>query len=275
MRSINLARFLGVQLLAALTLALLVVGVTPAHAAVVWTKVGGGACVTSATSCSVNLTSSVSSGSFVVAVAVINTSSALTFTAADSASNCSGSYTGLGALSKVLVNASVNGSILAAYCPSTTTGMTTSNTVTFTSPSTTYAFTISVYTVTGVSAYDKLGAAVQGTWTSGSATSFATSPVLGYTSESALGLIVSGNGATADTMGTYTGGYTSFDTQTGASSKPEIFAATQALTSGTAVLGATPTSAAGRSYNSVVFNFIATGALPLCGHQLTLVGAGC
>jgi len=266
------------RILAGLVLALAWLS-APAHA-VTATLVASGSCTAVATSCTVNVTADVPTGSFLVAIATVQSSLAIAVTFSDNAAtpNCGGAYV---LAAKPSLN---NGTPAVFYCAATTTAM--SSGTTCGSGSTQCAFTattsgsvdwaIQVYAISGIAGFDKAGFPMTGTWTSGAATTFATTPTLGHSSEWALSIVAVGAGAAADTMTSFTGAFSPIGwLAAGATNKPEFFLSAQTLTSGLATSGATPTSSAGRAYNSIVLLFLTTGSSQ-CGNSggILLLGLG-
>lgn len=236
----------------------------PAHAATV-TQVATAACTTAVSSCTATLSSNVSAGSVLLVVGTFGTSTG-TYTFADSASD---TFASCGKAS------SNNGTPFAAIVASSAGMASGTGTVTVTNGSASNKWAIQVFTVTGITGVcDAIGTAVTGTWTSGSATTFATSPALHYSSEWVLSVVSVQAGAAADIMASYTGGYTATSSYTTGTNDPEQFLSSQTLTSGTATAGGTPTSSAGRNYNAVVFTFPNSGSTFNSRPTRTLLGVG-
>ena len=239
----------------------------PAHA-VTPTLVASGSCSTSTASCTITATANVATGSFVVVVGTYATSNNGTISVTDSAANCTTYVT-------VAKASSTNGTPFAAVCAFAGTAL-TSGTGTFTATTSAGSsyWAMQAYTVTGLASFDKSGTAVSGTWTTATATSFAATLPLGYTSEWALGIVSVGNGAVTDSLGSYSGGFASIGSLT-AAARPELFLSSQTLTSGTTTIGATPTSAASRAFNSVTLLFATNGSTQ-CGNAgaMLLLGIG-
>jgi hypothetical protein len=245
----------------------------PAHATVTKTLVGSGTCVTAAASCTGNFTTTVAAGSIVeIEITVGGLAQSYVFSITDSGGNAYGGA-GSGASNKTTLNSANNASLVMGYTLSTTAGLTSASTFTVTTSVSTFTYVMQAFVLTGVSRIGSVGASVNGTWTSGSPNTFATTPTLGYSSEYA-DAIIGGLGNTADTMGTYANGFAAVSSiTTSSSNRGVMFISGQTVTSGTATLVATPTSSAGRVYSSIIIYWVVTGAVKIgCGGCSGLLG---
>jgi hypothetical protein len=236
-----------------------------AAATVIKTLVGSAICATAATSCSGTFSTAVAAGSFVeIEVTVDGQAQSFVFSITDSAGN---SYAGPGSGGKTTLISSNNGSIIVGYAAATTTALTTSSTFTVSNPSNSFPYVMQAYVIAGVSGLGGVGAAVTGTWTSGTPITFATTPTLNHSSEYADAVVALAVGGVTDSMGSYSGGFSAVGSVVSANvNRPEMFISGQTVTSGTATLVATPMSSASRNYSSIILYWLPTGAAKVgCG----------
>ena len=273
------------KLLTLLFAALMLWTAAPAQAMTL-TPIAAVGCNTASSSCTVNVSASVPAGSNIVLVAVTTAYDANTdFTAADNAAtpNCGGAYA-----TKIAYNAATGNDFVVATCMNTV-GALTSGATCGASGTTQCGFTMThatgssnrwvlfAYAATGINTttpFAGFGTVVSATWTSGAPLpTVPTSAPLAWSSEDAVGMIGNVTAASTDTMTGYTGGYVSLTSSV--QGTVEMFLARQTLTTGTATLGATPTSSAARNYAAVVAMFVNSGATPLSsGQWRSLLGVG-
>ena len=251
----------------------------PVSASVSMSSIGGWADITAVnTYTTTAVTGSVSvGGSVVVAAYIPNPTGVGGFVIQDSSGNCSNDYS-----IQNTANTTAAGQSVIGYCANIGTALTSgTSTITITWTGSTAKVAIAAFSATGLNTttpFNVKGSAAQATWTSGSPlTTVPTTPTLTCNNEYAFVVTGVSIGAAADTLGTYTGGFAALlSVPAGGTNNPEEFIAYQTVTSGTATLGATPTSAAGRNYLSNAYMFNSSGAT--CGlggtPQMTLLGVG-
>jgi hypothetical protein len=258
----------ALALLAALALSL----PGAAQATVTKTPVGTANCATAATSCTGTFTTSIAAGSIVeIEVMVDGLAQSYVFSITDNAGN---TYTGPASGGKTTLANYNNASLVMGYTLSTIYALTSSSTFTVTTSGSTFPFAVSAYVLTGVSGIDSVSTAVNGTWTSGSANTFATTPTMRYSSDYADAIIGAVTYPT-DTLGSYSGGFSSVNANISAgANRPSLFISGQTMTSGTATLVATPSSGgSARTYTSVIIMWRVAGSVRVgCGGCSGLMG---
>jgi hypothetical protein len=245
----------------------------PAHA-MTMTSLGKAACDTAANSCSVAASGTVAAGGTTMIIAAFNQYAPTSITASDSAGNCSSAYT----YQSAVIASGGYGMLVVAYCPTTTAAI-TSGTTTFTIAfaGTVQPLIVTAWSITGNRQsvfFDKKGTLVTGQWTSGTAVAGSTSGTLGWSSEDVISVVYGMTTSSADTVGSYTGGYSSVAAYPGSNNRPGLWISKQTLTTGAATVGFTPTSAAARYYLSQTFSFVNAGATATARPTRTLLGVG-
>ena len=257
----------------------------PCATAMTLTPIGKASCDTAANTCSTTASGSVAVGGTVMVIAVIGQSAPTAIIVSDNAktANCGGAYT----VQTDNITSGATATTVIAFC-TVTAGTITSGATCGAGGTSQCAFAITyagtaaptmlaAYAVTGnaqATFFDKQGSKATGQWTSGSAVAGANSGAVAWSSEDIISVLNVPLSSSADTVGSYTGGYTAVSAFPGSSNRPGLWIAKQTIATGTAQVGFTPTSAATRAFLSQTFSFVNAGATATARPMRTFLGVG-